>query len=273
MERADFVFFDSGTGGIPYMLALKKKLPAATCVYLGDTKNFPYGEKTSEQVTECASSAVRLIVEKWNPRTLVIACNTISVTALASLRRKFPSLPIVGTVPAIKLGAKVSKNKRIGFLATNATVNNPYSQKLIDDFASDCEVFKRGDPDLVAFIEHDFFESTESQKEEAVRPAVDFFKKNGCDTIILSCTHFTHIAETMQRVAGKDVMVIDSRDGVTRQALLVLEQNRKDDKKEQCECSDDIDYPFFVTAATKEQEEEYRKLCMNCGIQYGGIVS
>ncbi|MBR1715744.1 MAG: glutamate racemase [Treponema sp.] len=265
--RVDFAFLDSGTGGIPYMMALKERVPEASCVYLGDTKNFPYGEKTPEEVSVCASSAIDLIVRKWNPRTLVIACNTISVTALDSLRKKFPSLPIVGTVPAIKLAAKISSNKRIGFLATNATVNNPYSQKLIDDFASDCLVFKRGDPDLVSFIERDFFTASQGEKEAAVRPAVGFFKENGCDTIILACTHFTHIADTVQSVAGDSVKVIDSRDGVTRQALFVSGCSSNPEK-----IFGGADRPFFVTAATESQEKEYRRLCEYCRIEYGGVV-
>ncbi|MBP5748108.1 MAG: glutamate racemase, partial [Treponema sp.] len=112
----DFAFLDSGTGGIPYMLELKEKSPESRCIYLGDTLHFPYGEKSSGQILACASSAVKLIVEKWNPRAIVVACNTISVTTLPELRTAFPSLPIVGTVPAIRLAARVTKNKRIGLL-------------------------------------------------------------------------------------------------------------------------------------------------------------
>lgn len=271
MERIDFAFLDSGTGGIPYMLALKKKQPEAKCVYLGDTKHFPYGEKSPKEVSECAASSIKLIVEKWNPKTLVIACNTISVTALDSLRKTFPNLPIVGTVPAIKLAAKITQNKRIGFLATNATVNNPYSQKLIDDFASDCVVFKRGDPDLVSFIERDFFTSTEAEKENAVRPAVDFFAKNNCDTIILACTHFTHIAETMQKVAGQNIKVIDSREGVSNQAVKVIDKNNTSNSSDSTspfieDCS------FFVTSANEKQIIEYKTLCQNCKIPFGGVI-
>ena len=70
---ADFAFLDSGTGGIPYMLALKQKQPSARCVYLGDTKHFPYGEKSVEEITECAAKSISLIVKKWNPHTLIIA--------------------------------------------------------------------------------------------------------------------------------------------------------------------------------------------------------
>ena len=118
------------------MLALKEKMPQARCLYLGDTAHFPYGEKTPEEVTACASQTIASIVKKWQPQTIVVACNTISVTSLDALRARFPDTPIVGTVPAIKLAAERTRNKRIGLLATNATVHHPYCARLVADFAN-----------------------------------------------------------------------------------------------------------------------------------------
>lgn len=289
----DFAFLDSGTGGIPYMLALMEKMPDARCVYLGDTAHFPYGEKTPEQVTSCAAKAVRLIQKNWRPRTLVIACNTISVTSLSDLRALFPSLPIVGTVPAIKLAAKVTRNKRIGLLATNATVRHPYNKKLIEDFASECKVFSRGDPELISFIEHDLFTADERARINAVRPSVDFFAENGCDTIILGCTHFTHIAEDIQKAAGKGVAVVDSREGVAAQALrvelgghesLALSESggggeAGEEEKEMgrtgrpSKTSRVSNCSFFLTAADEIQEREYRLMCSRFKIPFGGKVA
>ena len=283
----DFAFLDSGTGGIPYMLSLKEKVPNATCVYLGDTAHFPYGQKTQKEVVAAASKAVELIQKKWSPKTLIVACNTISVTALDDLRARFPSLPIVGTVPAIKLAAKVTANKRVGLLATNATVRHPYSQKLIDDFASDCAVFKRGDPDLIDFIEKKLFTASAAERLAAVRPAVDYFAANDCDTIILGCTHFTHIADDIQAAAGDKVRVIDSREGVANQALRVFPGRVLDQDAAQTDggtgtngaasydcgaSSAPADKSFFFTAATSEQEGEYRAMCERFGIPFGGLV-
>lgn len=271
----DFAFLDSGTGGIPYMLSLKKKCPDARCVYLGDTIHFPYGEKSSDEVALCASEAVSLIVKKWNPRALVIACNTISVTALETLRKMFPSLPIIGTVPAIRLASKVSRNRKIGLLATTATVKNPYNAKLIEDFASDCQVFNRADPDLISFIEHDLFNATPEMRKKAVLPAVDFFRKNGCDTIILGCTHFTHIAEDIALEAGPGVSVVDSRDGVANHAIDVESRlpEIKDERKEGCENLPE-DEAFFCTGyKSKDDISEYETLCRRFNIPWGGIIT
>ncbi len=273
-NRIDFAFLDSGTGGIPYMLELKKKSPESKCVYLGDTVHFPYGEKTFEEIVECSSSVISTIIKKWNPRSIIIACNTISVTALDTLRKIYKDLPIVGTVPAIKLAAKVSVNRKIGFLATNASVNHKYSDKLIEDYASDCEVYKRGDPDLISFIEHKFFVASQEEKIAAVKPAVDYFCSLGCDTIILGCTHFTHMAKEIEDYFSSKmnckVFVVDSRDGVANHALEILPAI-KDCKESSGELPEDMS--FFVTSLNGEEDRrEYETLCRNFSIPFGGVI-
>lgn len=267
----NFAVLDSGTGGIPYMLYLKKKCPQMKCAYLADSANFPYGEKTEARITECASEAVSLIVKAWNPEAVIVACNTISVTALTELRTRYPQIPIVGTVPAIKVAAEVSRNRRIGLLATNATVNHPYIRRLEHDFASDCTVFARGDPDLVAFIEHDLFTATEHEKFEAVQPAVKYFAQYGCDTIILGCTHFIHMADIIQEAAGPGVKVVDSREGVANQALRV----EKSQKRLSSSAADEPeDCALYVTGFTQKKDaDEYSVLCRNLAIPFGGVLS
>ena len=268
----DFAFLDSGTGGIPYMLALKEKRPEARCVYLGDTGHFPYGQKSRDEVLECASKAIGLIVRKWNPRSLVIACNTISVTALDGLRKRFPQLPIIGTVPAIRLAAKLSKNRKIGLLATNATVSNPYNERLVKDFASDCQVFNRGDPELIDFIERKLFNATKEERLAAVKPAIDFFREKGCDTIILGCTHFTHIASDMKEAAGNDVIVVDCREGVVNQAIKVESATPVESHIHEMEMPEDC--TFFCTGyKSQKDEDEYRTLCSNFNIPWGGVIT
>ena len=269
----DFAFLDSGTGGIPYMLLLKEKSPESRCVYLGDTVHFPYGEKSFEEIVRCSSESIDTIVKNWNPRAVIIACNTISVTALDELRKLHPDLPIIGTVPAIKLAAKVSLNKKIGFLATNASVNHKYSEKLIEDFASDCTVFKRGDPELIDFIEHKLFTASKEEKIEAVMPAVEYFNSNGCDTIILGCTHFTHMAREIEEAfaskSWKKVFVVDSRDGVSNHALDVIKTAPEKEGRNNLP----EDMTFFVTSLKGDADRtEYETLCKRFNIPFGGRI-
>ena len=112
----DFVFIDSGVGGIPYMTTLLKRSPDAKCVYVADTANFPYGTKSHEQIVKSVSSLVKKICRKFSPAVIVVACNTISVNALEVLRAEFPEekygVKFVGTVPAIKLASKISKKRK-----------------------------------------------------------------------------------------------------------------------------------------------------------------
>ncbi len=269
-EKIDFIFFDSGTGGLPYMQYLIEKNPVAKCIYLADTMNFPYGEKTPKEITLAASTALKAVFKKYSPRAVVISCNTLSIIALEFFRHEFPEIAFVGTVPAIKLAGNISKNRRIGLLATNRTVESDYVKKLISDFAPDCTVVSRGDPDLISFIENSFFFATEEQKKEAVYPAIDFFRKKEVDTIILGCTHFLHIVDISTKLATPDMKIIDSCAGVVNQALRVapLEQ-----------AENDIYFSplFFVTGKKNGITDEtfferYQIIAKKMGIRYGGFL-
>ena len=272
-----FAFLDSGVGGLPYMQRLKKLCPNASCVYVADTKNFPYGEKSEDEIIRNASLCVEKIIQRWKPHAVVIACNTISVTALENLRRRFDGTPFIGTVPAIKPAAALSKKRCIGLLATNATVSHPYTKRLIADFASDCTIVSRGDPELIAFIEHKFFSSTKEEQESAVRPAVDFFAAAGCDAIVLACTHFLNMADVIQRVAGSAVSVVDSREGVARHALDVecALLRTPDDNGAELRASEKraLHDALFVTGfKIPGDEEAYRMFCRNSAVDFGGIL-
>ncbi len=267
----DFIFFDSGTGGLPYMHYLQEKCPKARCIYLADTKNFPYGEKTAAEVTLAASLALQTIFKDYIPRAVVISCNTLSIVALDFFRKQFPNIAFVGTVPAIKMAGEQSINRRIGLLATNRTVKSSYVQKLIDDFASDCEIVFRGDPELISFIENSFFFATNEQKEAAVRPSVDYFRSNGVDTIVLGCTHFLHIVDISSNLASPDMKIIDSCAGVVNQALRVAPINGND-------IVESFAPLFFVTGHDENQDdaifqERYQTIADKMGIRYGGVIN
>ena len=242
----DFAFLDSGTGGIPYLLHMLEIFPDASCVYVGDTANFPYGEKSHAQIVQCVIELVKKIIQRFDPKIIVIACNTMSVNALNVLREVYPEKQFVGTVPAIKLAASVSKKRVIGLLATHATVQNPYNMDLKNHFAADCKMVLRGDPDLISFIEHESFTATESEREAACKPAVDYFLEQGCDVIILGCTHFLNLKKEMQKVCGSHITVVDSVDGVVNRA---------------------IDLYGALRGAPAERVAEQPGACEDCGVQ------
>ncbi|MDE6720173.1 MAG: glutamate racemase, partial [Treponemataceae bacterium] len=137
--------------------------------------------------------------------------------------------------------------------------------------------FMRGDGALVSFIERELFCSTREKKIAAVTPAIDFFRQKNCDTIILGCTHFTHVANEIAEAAGKDICVVDSRDGVANQALRVLQDNQHEQKKSLSQQSAGnlglSEMKFFVTRLASESEKrEYEILCKHYGILFGGMA-
>ncbi|OJF76107.1 MAG: glutamate racemase [Treponema sp. CETP13] len=266
----DFAFLDSGTGGLPYMQYLKDVYKDVSCMYLADTQNFPYGEKTPEKIIESAIFAVSAILKRYKPAAIVIACNTMSVTALESLRNKFPQIPFVGTVPAIKLAAKITKNKRIGLLATRQTVTHPYTKKLESEFTQNCVVVERGDPDLINFIEHSLDTATKSEIEAAIMPAISFFKSKHVDVLVLGCTHFLRIANIIQELADK-ITVIDSRDGVVRQAFKVANK-AKFMHKQESKGDNKISPSVFYITGKEPYFGFYEKVALKAGIIYGGII-
>lgn len=281
-----FAVLDSGTGGIPYMQYIKHVCSDSYCLYLADTLHFPYGTKTKEEVASCACDCVSLILSKWNPDAIVVACNTISVTALDILRTKFPAVPIVGTVPAIKLAASVSKKRNIGLLATEGTVRQPYINYLKDNFASDCKLVLRGDTELVDFVEHKFFNATEQECLAAVKPACDYFLSEGCDAIILGCTHFVHLRSVFEKYVKDKACIVDSQEGVARQTLKVAslahERSLNSNKEKNdnlfsaiADFLDDhpLDQSLFVTGFPGENlSAQYEKLCRCLNIPWGGIL-
>ncbi len=292
----DFVFIDSGVGGIPYMMKLLEKKPEYSCVYVADTANFPYGEKSHEQVVKCVLELVEKIRTKFSPKVIVVACNTMSVNALDELRKKYPDIQFVGTVPAIKLAASVSKKRRIGLLATKATCENPYNLELKEKFASDCVLVTRGDGELVSFIEHNAFTASHEECLEAVKPAIDFFRQEDCDAVILGCTHFLNFTDVFEEACKPDIKVVDSVDGVVRHSLEVL--NSDDDSKEKLvgdfkgesplrrggsgkpqvcsvgETSPSQTPNLFITGfRDTEEENQYNVLCSRFGIKFGGLLS
>ena len=264
MIMTDFVFIDSGVGGIPYMMKLLEKMPEASCIYVADTANFPYGEKSHEQVVKCVTELVEKIRTQFSPKVIVVACNTMSVNALETLRSDFPDIKFVGTVPAIKLAASVSKKRRIGLLATKATCENPYNLELKETFASDCVLVTRGDGELVSYIEHNAFTASREECLAAVKPAIDFFRGEDCDAVILGCTHFLNFTDVFEEACQPDIKVVDSVDGVVRHSLEVFGLQKADHA---------IAPQLFITGQCDILEKkQYDTLCSKFKISFCGIL-
>jgi glutamate racemase len=214
IDSRPIAFFDSGVGGLPYLEAARRHMPQERYVYLADRAGFPYGIKPAATVIDLATKSIAALVRQENPKALVVACNTATELAIDDIRLANPGLAVIGTVPAIKPAAAMSKARRIGVVATAAAAAASYLTDLAMACAPDCVLVKRGDTDLVNFVEHRFIGSTRKERLAAVMPAVEAMKREGVDVIVLGCTHFLHVAEAFAEAAGPGIAIIDSRQGV-----------------------------------------------------------
>ena len=162
------VFFDSGVGGLSVLAPTRALIPNAPIVYVADSAGFPYGERARRSSRRASRRCSRALVERFQPRLIVIACNTASTIALDHARAAL-DLPVVGTVPAIKPASEMSKSRVIGVLGTQATVRRPYVDDLAARFAADCIVIRHGSPELVELAEAKL--AGEPVSVEAVRAA------------------------------------------------------------------------------------------------------
>lgn len=228
MEPEPLLFFDSGVGGLPYLASARQRLPGADYVYLADRLNYPYGEKPAGDLRRLVLEAMGQALERFRPRLVVVACNTASVVALDALRRSYP-VPFVGVVPAVKPAAEHLGGSRLGggrlaVVATRGTVSGEYLRQLVEDYASGVEVLRIPVAELVDYAEHTPPPRNLERDEAMVRRALAPHLRDGLGSVVLGCTHFTLLEEAFRRVLGPGVEVIDSREGVARRVVSLLEQ-------------------------------------------------
>src|SRR5689334_3295253 len=194
---APILFFDSGVGGLSVLAPTRQLLPNAPLVYVADNAGFPYGKRTEAEIASRVPALLGRLVERFHPRLAVIACNTASTIALDHVRSAL-DLPVVGTVPAIKPAAEMSRTRVIGVLGTEATVRQPYVDDLAAKFAADCTIVRHGSPELVELAEAKL--AGEDINADAVRAAAQpmFDADERIDTVVLACTHFPLLEDELR---------------------------------------------------------------------------
>lgn len=217
MDARPVLFFDSGVGGLSVLAAARTLLPQMPVVYVADSAGFPYGTKSEAEIAARVPALLGRLAERYRPRLIVIACNTASTIALAAVRSAL-DLPVVGTVPAIKPAALVSKSRVIGVLGTAATVRQPYVDDLASRFAGDCIVLRHGSAELVELAEAKLHgHATDPARYAAILDGL-FGQPNGAriDTIVNACTHFPLVAEELAAAAPHAVTFVDGSAGIAR---------------------------------------------------------
>ncbi len=222
MTERPILLFDSGVGGLSVLDAVQRRLPHAPLVYAADTAGYPYGTRSERDIAARVPALLGRLAERYDPRLIVIACNTASTIALDAVRAAL-DLPIVGTVPAIKPAALLSKTRVIGVLGTEATVRQPYVDRLAAEFAADCTIFRHGSAELVDLAEAKLRGEDIDQRaiEDALAPLWVRDGGEQIDTVVLACTHFPLLADELQGAIGPTVRFVDGAEGIARRVAFL----------------------------------------------------
>jgi glutamate racemase len=214
-DARPILLFDSGVGGLSVLAPTAQLLPQAPLVYVADSAGFPYGTRSEAEIAARVPALLGRLAERYDPRLIVIACNTASTIALQHVRAAL-DVPIVGTVPAIKPAAEQSRTRVIGVLGTEATVRQPYVDDLAQRFAGDCTVLRYGSAALVAIAEAAL--GGEAPDPAALRGELDglFAQPGGdrLDTIVNACTHFPLLEDALAAASPHPVAFVDGGPGI-----------------------------------------------------------
>jgi glutamate racemase len=211
--------FDSGMGGLTVLHECLVRLPGEHFAYVGDTARFPYGEKSREEL-ELFSRQITAFLETVPVKLIVVACYSATSAALPALQEQFDT-PIIGVVmPGARAAVESSRYRRIGVLATEATVASGAYPRAIHGLDSGAEVVEQACPGLVDFIEAGDVASQELA--DAVRGFTEPLKAKRPDVVIMGCTHYPLIAPMLQRFLGRDVTLINPAAEIAREVEAML---------------------------------------------------
>ncbi len=215
--NAPILLLDSGVGGLSVLAEARKLLPDAPFIYVADYAALPYGEKTERQIAARVPALLGRLVERYHPRLVTIACNTASTIALAAVREAL-DLPVVGTVPAIKPAASLTRTRTIGLLGTAATIRQAYVDNLEAEFAQGKTLLRHAAPELVAAAEAKL--RSETPDPAIFQKAADGLRSqpggDTIDTVVLACTHFPLVVDELSKAFGPDVQFVDGSAGIAR---------------------------------------------------------
>lgn len=221
MKNNPIGVLDSGIGGLSVFLEIKKLLPNEPIMYVCDSKNVPYSTKSDEEILKLASELVKFLLQQ-KCKLIIVACNTITVSAIDKLRNKFTNISIIGTVPVVKTAAERTKTGKIGIFSTKKTAKSQYQKNLIEKFAAKLEVLDIGSDQIASRIEKGQFGS---EFGNILKYELAPFVNSKIDVLALGCTHYPLVRGEIQKVLGSKIQVIDSGEAVARQAKRILENN------------------------------------------------
>lgn len=212
--------FDSGVGGLSVLKALRAHLPHARLLYAADSGHAPYGERDDAFVIGRSRALARHLLDQ-GAGLIVIACNTATAAAAQVLRDEHPGLPIVGVEPGVKPAIALTRNGRIGVMATRGTLGSAKFQRLVATHAEGIDLHLQACPGLARALESGDADSAEVRDLVALYAAP--LRAAGVDTVVLGCTHYPFAAARIQTELGSGVTLVDTADAVARRAAALLD--------------------------------------------------
>lgn len=212
--------FDSGVGGTSIWKEVAKMLPHEHTIYLADSANAPYGEKSKEEILRLSIKNTEYLVQR-GCKIIIVACNTATTNAIDYLRSHY-SVPFIGIEPAIKPAALQTKTKKVGVLATKGTLSSSLFHNTSKLFAEGITVFEQEGKGLVELIEAGKIDTEEMRN--LLSTLLEPMLEENMDCLVLGCTHYPYLVPVLKEILPNNVNIIDSGEAVARQTKTILEQ-------------------------------------------------
>lgn len=241
--------FDSGVGGLTVVKEIMRQIPNENLVYFGDTARVPYGNKSSSTITKYTRQIIRFL-NIHNVKAIVVACNTMSACSLEEIEKEL-NVPIIGVVkPGAKAAAERTRNKKIGVIATQSTINSQMYERFIRCIDSDISVYGKACPLFTPLVEEGLWD--DSVTYEMASRYLDELMKKEIDALILGCTHYPLLKHTIAKVVGENIELVNPAYETSRELKLLLED--MDLINEESLQNHSEQYRFFVS----DIEEKFR---------------
>lgn len=218
--------FDSGIGGLSVFREIRKVLPEESYIYYSDNAHCPYGEKSREYIIDRAREITEFLLSK-GAGIIIVACNTATAAAISTLRKEYPDIPFIGMEPAIKPAVRRTATGVVGVLATAGTLKADKYLNTREKWADNVRISEHIGQGFVELVESGHTEGPEAEKtvKNSLKPLLD----DGADVIVLGCTHYPFLSETISKTATelypeREVTIIDPAPAVARHIVEVMEE-------------------------------------------------
>ncbi|ANW97147.1 glutamate racemase [Wenyingzhuangia fucanilytica] len=220
MKENPIGVFDSGVGGTSIWKEIVHRLPYENTIYLADSKNAPYGNKSKQEIIDICLKNAKILIDK-GAKIIVVACNTATTNAIDVLRATF-NIPFIGIEPAIKPAALATQTKAVGILATKGTLSSDLFHKTASEFAANISVIEQEGTGLVPLIENNLIDSLEMEilLQKYLKPMMT----QHIDYLVLGCSHYPYLIPKIKEIIGNHVTIIDSGFAVAKQTEKILSE-------------------------------------------------